>query len=132
MAKSKIEYEKIECPNCEVYLEEIKKLKDDCKKMSDVLQKVQTDATKMELTLKKNGLLEQVSEITDEEAICVEQITRLKEVSALRSFTETESKILDILHKNLRMARGQTVENAGKKNKNYSKEELLVLVQNEK
>ena len=45
--------------------------------------------------------------ISDEEAICVEQIRKLKESSGKRQLSTDEVKKLDILHKNLKLARGQ-------------------------
>ena len=45
--------------------------------------------------------------VSDEEAICVEQIHRLKDSSSKRQLTTDEAKKLDILHKNLKLARGQ-------------------------
>jgi len=45
--------------------------------------------------------------VSDEEAICVEQIRRLKEVSEDRELSTDEAKKLDILHKNLKLARGE-------------------------
>ena len=45
--------------------------------------------------------------ISDEEAICVEQIRKLKESSGKRQLSTDEVKKLDILHKNLKLARGE-------------------------
>lgn len=45
--------------------------------------------------------------VSDEEAICVEQIRKLKENSSKRQLSTDEVKKLDILHKNLKLARGQ-------------------------
>ena len=45
--------------------------------------------------------------VTDEEAICVEQIRKIKENSSKRQLSTDEVKKLDILHKNLKLARGQ-------------------------
>lgn len=125
-------FEELACPTCDVYLEEIAALKEQCKKMTESLQKAQTDATKYELTLKQHGLLEASNQVSDQESICFEQLRRLKEVSSTRSLTETESKILDILHRNLRLARGEGADkDANKNTKKYTTEELLVLVQDD-
>jgi hypothetical protein len=45
--------------------------------------------------------------ISDEEAICVEQIRNLKVESTKRHLSTDEVKKLDILHKNLKLARGE-------------------------
>jgi len=93
------------------------------------LQSAKTEAMKYKIIVDKNGLLEDVAKISDEEAICVEQIQFLKEQSSVRPFTETDAKILDILHKNLRMARGQEVKNNNsRKTKKMSTSELFKIV----
>ena len=47
--------------------------------------------------------------VTDEEAICVIEIRKLKEASSSRKepLTTDEAKRLDIFHKNLKLARGE-------------------------
>lgn len=45
--------------------------------------------------------------VTDAEAICVEQIRRLKEDSSKRVLSSDEAKKLDIFHKNLKLSRGE-------------------------
>ena len=45
--------------------------------------------------------------VSDSEAICVEQIHKLKESSGKRQLSTDEVKKLDILHKNLKLARGE-------------------------
>lgn len=53
--------------------------------------------------------------VSDEEVICVEQIRKLRENSATRELSTDETKKLDILHKNLKIARGQGTR-VGRKN----------------
>jgi len=54
--------------------------------------------------------------VSDEEAICVEQIHKLKEESSKRTLTSDEAKRLDIFHKNLKLARGEGTR-VGSRNK---------------
>lgn len=92
-------------------------------------QELQLERTKLFILAKDNGLLDDVEKISDTEAICVEQIRRLKDKSTSSEFCEADAKILDLLHKNLRMARGQTVEKENnKKTKAMTSEQLLRLV----
>lgn len=72
---------------------EIKKLRNEITKYKILLNEVDSDANP--------------DIITDEEAICVEQIRRIKENSSVRQLSTDEVKKLDILHKNLKLARGQ-------------------------
>lgn len=46
--------------------------------------------------------------VSDEESICVEQIRKLKDSSGKRTLTSDEVKKLDILHKNLKLSRGES------------------------
>ena len=45
--------------------------------------------------------------VSDEEVICIEQISRLRKTSNKRPLTTDEAKKFDIYHKNLKLARGQ-------------------------
>lgn len=88
--------------------------------------KLKIEYNKLELIVRENGLSDEVSKISDTEAICIDQIKRLKEKSLLHDFVEADAKVLDLLHKNLRMARGQVIEkDNNKKTKGLSNEELL-------
>jgi hypothetical protein len=103
-----------------------------CELLKKELQEIKLMYTKYELTLQNYGLIEKASDITDTEAICVEQIKKLKAKSAIAAFSETDSKVLDLLHKNLRVARGEKVEEGKKgKTKNLSNEDLLTLIKTE-
>lgn len=132
MSKKKPEYAELTCPVCEENADLISQLSAKVKQAEALFQDIQIKLTKAELTLEKAGLLETVQEITDVEAICVGQIKRLLEFSALRPLTETEAKILDTLHKNLRMCRGEKVDfESKKKMKAVDMQELLTLVKSE-
>lgn len=45
--------------------------------------------------------------VSDEEVICITQIRKLRENSEKRDLSTDEVKKLDLLHKNLKLARGQ-------------------------
>ena len=72
---------------------EIEKLKNEVIKYKILLNEIDSDANP--------------DIVSDEEAICVEQIHKLKESSSKRELSTDEAKKLDILHKNLKLARGQ-------------------------
>lgn len=68
--------------------------------------------------------------ISDEEAICVEQINRLKKISDDRDLSTDEAKKLDILHRNLKLARGEDLRvKSSNKAKKLSTDELNKIVQ---
>lgn len=70
--------------------------------------------------LQENDLLDEVddSSISNEEAICLEQIKMLKELSDKAPLSLEDVKILDLLVKNLLAIRGKApVEDSGKKKK---------------
>lgn len=70
--------------------------------------------------LQENDLLDEVddSSISNEEAICLEQIKMLKELSDKAPLSLEDVKILDLLVKNLLAIRGKApAEDSGKKKK---------------
>lgn len=69
-----------------------------------------------ERILHENGLLEKVSQLSDTEIMCTRELQRFNELSAKGGgLTIEDAKIVDILHKNLLMARGKPVEEDKKK-----------------
>lgn len=92
------------------------------------IAKLELEIIKLETVIKENEW-DDTRDISDTEAICIQQIRRLKDKSAYSEFCEADAKILDILHKNLRMARGEvTLGDRSKKAKKMSNEELFRLV----
>lgn len=83
--------------------------------------------------LKQNGI-ETTGELSDEESICISEIHKLRKLSDTRGLQNDEVKNLDILVKNLRIIRGQSVETSGKKNKLGKKDtkELLSIISGKK
>jgi len=88
----------------------VKELEKQVTELSKSNENLILDNIRLRATLKDNGLTEEDIHISDAEAICMQQIERLKEMSASRPFSETDAKIFDILHRNLRLARGNVVE----------------------
>lgn len=65
--------------------------------------------------------------LEDEEMICIMQIQRLKDISQKRELTLDEVKKLDLLHKNLKLSRGENTVVVGKnkKDKNFTDAQLV-------
>ena len=94
-------------------------------KLKDENQQLQNEVNKLKILLKEFDPDADTSDISDEEAICVEQIRKLKAHSAKRELSPDEIKALDTLVKNIRIIRGEnTRSNSAKKAKEASKEEL--------
>lgn len=95
------------------------------KKLKEELKRLETENSKLKILLKEIDPEANVSSISDEEQICVEQIALLRKQSSNRELTVDEIKNLDVLHKNLKLARGENVRgNSGAKVAAASKEEL--------
>lgn len=72
-------------------------------------QMLKDKLAQLEGFLKQNtALISVVNNISDEEAICIQQITMLKNKSMNREMDLDEIKRLDLLVKNLRLAREKT------------------------
>lgn len=112
--------------------EYVKDLEAQSKEVIEKLSSLKLENAKLRLLLQENGIAEDgLNSISDVEAICIDQLKKLKEVSLSGKFTETDAKILDILYKNLRMARGLVVEKQNdKKAKKASTEELFKIIGN--
>ena len=114
-----------DCDKCKEYKSKVKSLEKE-------MQEIKLLYTKYELLLQNYGLIEKASEISDSEAICIEQLKRLKDKSSINAFSETDAKILDLLQKNLRISRGEKIEGDKKgKTKSLSNAELLTLIKTE-
>lgn len=88
--------------------------------------RLRLDITALKEVLKENGL-EEYPSISDAEAICINEISRLKDLSLAGGLSFEDTKMLEILHKNLLLARGKEVK-PNNKDKKHSTEELLSLV----
>lgn len=112
--------------------EYVKELEAQSKEVIQKLNSLKLENAKLRLLLQENGIAEDgLNSISDVEAICIDQLKKLKEVSLAGRLTETDAKILDVLYKNLRLARGLTVEkNNDKKTKKASTDELFKIIGN--
>lgn len=101
---------------------EIERLK---KKVAEL----EMELAKAHAVLKDNGLEEETANISEAEAICANEIHKLKVASDYGILTLEDVKVLDILHKNLLLARGRPVEEKKDKKKGAkSVAELLSIV----
>lgn len=103
------------------------KLESQIKKLEKALAEATTENTKLLALIERYELSrDDINKITDEEAICIEQIKLLKEQSAFRHFNKEDAQVLEILHRNLKLARGEIIEqNKSKKVRKLSTQELL-------
>lgn len=67
--------------------------------------------------------------IQDEEMICMMQIQRLRDLAQKRELTLDEVKKLDLLHKNLKLSRGENTVVVGKNKKDLNQYSEAQLVQ---
>jgi hypothetical protein len=106
----------------EVALAEVEKLK---KKISEL----EIELAKARSVIKDNDLDDEVILVSDAEAICISEIKKLRIASDNGILTLEDIKILDLLHKNLLLARGKLVEEKkDKKRGAKSVAELLSIV----
>jgi len=88
------------------------------------IKELELEVSKLKLLLKEIDESASSDSVTDAEIICVKQLEILKEHSSKRELTQDEVKTLDILHKNLKIARGEDirVKPKGKAKKMSTKE----------
>lgn len=106
---------------------EIAELRDYCNQQYSTLTKVLEENQKLKeeiqhLKLLLSGAVPVISnleptKLDDEELICIMQIQRLKDLAQKRELTLDEVKKLDLLHKNLKLARGENTVVVGKNKK---------------
>jgi hypothetical protein len=91
---------------------------------------LEMELAKARSVLADNDLEDEVSVISDEEAICVSEIHKLRVASDNGILTLEDVKILDLLVKNLLAIRGKAMpEEKAKKKGTKSVAELLSIVQ---
>lgn len=91
---------------------------------------LEMELAKARSVLKDNDLEEEAANISEAEAICANEIHKLKVASDNGILTLEDVKVLDILHKNLLLARGRPVEEKKDKKKGAkSVAELLSIVE---
>lgn len=93
------------------------------------IKELELENTKLQILLKEINEDANPNMISDTEATCTEQIQKLKENSSKRELTTDEVKRLDLLHKNLKLARGENARVGAKSKVNdMSADELTDLV----
>jgi hypothetical protein len=110
--------------SCGEYLIQIQKLMDE-------LDFFKNQCTRLKIIVDDNGLGEEVGKVSDAEVICTEQISKLLEISKESVFSQEDAKTLDILHRNLKLARGEKVkQDSNSSTKKLSDKDLLNLLKN--
>lgn len=94
--------------------------------LRSVIEDLKRENLELKKTLWEYGI-EDISEMSDEEFICLSEIAKLKKISENDNLSEQEVRTFDLLNKNLRLIRGQ-VEKKTPKGKKMSKEDLLKIV----
>ena len=92
--------------------------------LEDEIERLENENTKLRILLKEAGMDDDVGSVSDEEAICISQINRLKKYSDTRDLSNDEIKNLDLLNKNLRMIRGNLKRGKKSKLKEMTNQEL--------
>jgi hypothetical protein len=97
------------------------------------IAELEIELTKAKSILQENDLMEDLPSIDDTEAICINEIRKLKLASDAGILTLEDIKILDLLHKNLLLARGKIVEDKKEKKRGVKTvAELLSIVDKSK
>lgn len=98
-------------------------------KLKNENDKLQNEINKLKVLLKELDPDADVSEISDQEIICIEQIKKLREYSKQRELTNDEIRNLDLLVKNIRLIRGESGRTrSGGNTKNLSEKELEAII----
>ena len=103
------------------------------KALREEVDKLQKENKELRDTLVANDLGDEigvVKPISPEEEICILGIEQILELVRNKTFDKNDVANYDILHKNLRMIRGQATDT--KKQKKTSKAELLRIVESNK
>lgn len=96
------------------------------KDVKDEFEALKRENLELRKTLWEYGI-EEVSDVSDEEFICLSEINKLKRISENDNLSEQEVRTFDLLNKNLRIIRGQS-EKKTPKGKPVSKADLLKIV----
>jgi len=111
-------------------MDQLTELEMEIKALRKYINDLEVDNTKLKQIIKDNDLEEDLGIVivSNEEVICVNEIRRLKQLSDNGLFGKEEATILDLLYKNLRMIRGQSIDKTNKKSKKIDKAELFKIV----
>jgi hypothetical protein len=103
------------------------------KALTERINELEAELNKAKVLLRNEGIDLSEYTLSPEESICVNEILKLKRLSDTGQFTKDEAQILDILYKNLRLIRGQSVpQDSLKKKQKIDTDELFKIVQGEK
>lgn len=100
--------------------------------LTTTINELKLENSRLKQIIVDNELEEELGEIelkSDEELICINEISKLKELSDKALFTQEDAKTLDILYKNLRLIRGQSTQKSKSTKKKVSTAELFKIVQ---
>lgn len=101
------------------------------KRLNDRIRELESEVQDMTRVIVENGLEDEIGlkkTISVEEKICIDGINHLAKLFELGSFTKDDAQMLDILHKNLRMVRNQSIPKENGKGKKKDVAELLSIV----
>ena len=96
---------------------------------SEMIKRITHNDPDERMPYKHEALSKEEIKISETEFICLQQLRRLKETSEKRLLEKDEVAIIDLLHKNLLMARGIPVVKKNKEKKK-TKAELLKILDN--
>lgn len=85
-------------------------LKFQIKALKDENEKLKRENSKLRISIRELDPSFDPNEISEVQALCEEQIRKLKEESAVRELTTDEIKKLDILHKNWKLSKGEDIK----------------------
>lgn len=96
------------------------------------ISEVEKELLRLQLIIKDSDLdIDDIPEMSDEEYICIQQITRLREQSEGMAFDQEQTKIFDTLVKDLNIIRGGAGNRKGKKNSSAPVAELIRIARGE-
>lgn len=99
--------------------------------LQDKISNLEKENLRLRQLLQENDVIvEGFPTVSDEEYICVLQIKKLRSLADEGIYTTDDAKVLDLLHKNLKLARGE-VTMEGKRKKKLGASELLKIVDGE-
>ena len=80
--------------------------------------------TKYRATLEEVGIIESELKMTDIEAICLDQIGKLRDIAESGLLDKDEAQVFEIMHRNLKIARGENDFKKVNKAKKLTDEDL--------
>lgn len=106
----------------------VHQLEETVDKLSEKVKSLEKENLEMRVALEEAGIDEKSVKISETEYICLQQLRMIKEMSEQRPLSKEEVAIVDLLHKNLLMARNIPISKKAKE-KPKSVSELLKIVE---